>query len=123
MNENRSKLVTNLKPGRKIKHGGYALLSTGKLPEHRKYVEKYLTATREGLIRDLGPTEVDLTVAQIILIDRTVTKLGVIRCIEEHIRENSVLVGDTLAPSLKDSYLAYDNSVRLGLQALGIRIL
>ncbi len=120
MNENRSKLVTNLKPGRKIKHGGYALLSTGKLPEHRKYVEKYLTATREGLIRDLGPTEIDLTVAQIILIDRTVTKLGVIRCIEEHIRENSVMVGDTLAPSLKESYLAYDNSVRLGLQALGI---
>jgi len=120
MNENRSKLVTNLKPGRKIKHGGYALLSTGKLPEHRKYVEKYLTATREGLIRDLGPNEIDLTVAQIILIDRTVTKLGVIRCIEEHIRENSVMVGDTLAPSLKDSYLAYDNSVRLGLQALGI---
>ncbi len=121
MNENRSKLVTNLKPGRKIKHGGYALLSTGKLPEHRKYVEKYLTATREGLIRDLGPSEIDLTVAQIILIDRTVTKLGVIRCIEEHIRENSVMVGgDTLAPSLKDSYLAYDNSVRLGLQALGI---
>jgi hypothetical protein len=31
------------------------------------------------------------------------------------------MVGDTLAPSLKDSYLAYDNSVRLGLQALGIK--
>ncbi len=120
MNENRSKLVTNLKPGRKIKHGGYALLSTGKLPEHRKYVEKYLTATREGLIRDLGPTEIDLTVAQVILIDRTVTKLGVIRCIEEHIRENSVMVGDTLAPSLKESYFAYNNSIRLDLQALGI---
>ncbi len=122
MNENKSKLVTNLKPGRKIKHGGYALLSTGKLPEHRKYIEKYLTATREGLIRDLGPTEIDLTVAKIILIDRTVTKLGVIRCIEEHIRENSVMVGDdNLAPSLKATYLAFDNSLRLALQALGIK--
>jgi len=120
MNENRPKLVTNLKPGRKIKHGGYALLSTGKLPKHRKYVEKYLTAAREGLIRDLGPNEMDLTAAQVILIDRTVTKLGVIRCIEEHIRENSVMVGDILAPSLKDSYLAYNNSIRLDLQALGI---
>jgi hypothetical protein len=76
-------------------------------------------AARQGLVCDLGPTENDLTTAQIILIDRIVTKLGVIRCIEEHIRENSVMIGDDLAPSLKASYLAYNNSLRLDLQALG----
>jgi hypothetical protein len=77
-------------------------------------------AARQGLVCDLGPTENDLTTAQIILIDRVVTKLGVIRCIEEHIRENSVMAEDDLAPSLKASYLAYNNSLRLDLQALGL---
>jgi len=121
MSENKSKLTVKLKRGRpKCKHGGYSFLVKGELPENRKYVLRYLTAARENLIRDLGPTEEDLTAAQIILIDRVVTKLGVIRCIEEHIRENTVMVGHRLAPSLSASYLAYNNSVRLDLQALGL---
>ena len=77
-------------------------------------------AVREGLVRDLGPTENDLSTAQIVMIDRITTKIGVIRCVEEHIRENSVMAGDDLAPSLKASYLAYNNSLRLDLQALGL---
>jgi len=77
-------------------------------------------AVRDGLIRDLGPAENDLSTAQIVLIDRITTKLGVIRCVEEHIRENSVMAGDDLAPSLKASYLAYNNSLRLDMQALGL---
>lgn len=95
-------------------------MATGKLPENRKHVLRYLTAARENLIKDLGPTENDLTAAQIILIDRIVSKLGIIRCIEEHIRESSVMRGDHLSPSLRESYLAYNNSIRLGLTALGI---
>jgi hypothetical protein len=79
-------------------------------------------AVRQGLVRDLGPTENDLSTAQIVLIDRITTKLGVIRCVEEHIRENSVMVRDDLAPCLKASYLAYQNSLRLDLQALGLNI-
>ena len=95
-------------------------MTKGALPENRKHVLRYLTAARESLIRDLGPTEEDLTAAQIILIDRVVTKLGVVRCIEEHIRENSVMKGHDVAPSLQKSYLAYNNSIRLDLAALGI---
>jgi hypothetical protein len=113
-------MSVNLEPGRKAKHGGYTYLTTGKLPEHRKYIESYLTAARMGIIHDLGPTEEDLTTAQMILIDRVVTKLGVIRCIEEHIRETSVMKGDRLSASLRESYLAYNNSIRLSLQALGL---
>lgn len=121
MNEGKTKLTSELKRGgQKIKHGGYSFLTKGELPENRKYVLKYLTAARENLIMDLGPTENDLTAAQIILIDRIVTKLGVIRCIEEHIRESSVMKGDRLSPSLRESYLAYNNSIRLDLMALGI---
>ena len=119
-----SRLTTKLKRGgrRPQKHGGYSYLTTGELPEQRTYVLKYLIAVRDGLVRDLGPTENDLSTAQIVLIDRITTKLGVIRCVEEHIRENSVMVGDDLAPSLKASYLAYNNSLRLDLQALGLNI-
>jgi len=105
---------------RQIIHGGYSFLTKGELPENRTHVLRYLMAVREGLVRDLGPTENDLSTAQIVLIDRVTTKLGVIRCVEEHIRENSVMAGRDLAPSLKASYLAYNNSLRLDLQALGV---
>ena len=94
----------------------------GTLPENRKYILRYLTAARENLIKDLGPTENDLTTAQIILVDRIISKLGVVRCIEEHIAENAVMVGKELAPALKASYLAYNNSIRLDLTALGINV-
>jgi hypothetical protein len=117
-----TKLTVKFKRGgrRPRSHGGYSYLTTGTLPEHRANILRYLMAARQGLVCDLGPTENDLTTAKIILIDRVVTKLGVIRCVEEHIRENSVMVGDDLAPSLKASYLAYNNSIRLDLQALGL---
>lgn len=121
INESKPKLTIKLKRGgQKIKHGGYSFLIKGELPENRKHVLRYLTAARMNLIRDLGPTEEDLTTAQVIIIDRVVSKLGVVRCIEEHIRENSVMIGHNLAPSLGQSYLAYNNSVRLDLDKLGI---
>jgi hypothetical protein len=93
MSENQEKKKKKSRRGRPPKHGGYSLLVRGELPENRKHIKQYLTISRENLIRDLGPTEEELTAAQIILIDRVITKLGVIRCIEEHIRENSVMVG------------------------------
>jgi len=119
-----SKLTVKFKRGgkRPKTHGGYSYLTKGELPENRNYILKYLMAVREGLIKDLGPTENDLSTAQIVLIDRITTKLGVIRCVEEHIRENSVMVGNDIAPSLKASYLAYNNSLRLDLQALGLEV-
>lgn len=117
-----SKLTVKFRRGgkRPQKHGGYSYLTSGKLPETRTYILKYLMAVRHSLVHDLGPTENDLSTAQLVLIDRVTTKLGVIRCVEEHIRENSVMVGNDLAPSLKASYLAYNNSLRLDLQALGL---
>ena len=118
-----SRLTTKFKKGKPpqhISHGGYSFLASSKLPERRKHVLKYLTAARDGLVMDLGPTEEDLTTAQIILIDRITVKLGVLRCIEEHIRETAVMAGDRLAASLRESYLAYNNSIRISLVALGL---
>lgn len=116
------KVSIKLPPGRARKHGGWTYLTTGKLPEHRREVSRYLTAVRRGLIRDLGSTEEDLSAGQLILIDRVVTKLGIIRCMEEHVKETSVMAGNSVAPCLKASYLAYNNSVRLDLQALGLHM-
>ncbi len=120
MNEKKPKKKGKVKLGRPPKHGGYSFLIKAELPENRRHIKQYLTLARMNLIGDLGPTEDDLTTAQAIIIDRIVSKLGVIRCIEEHIRENSVMMGHNLAPSLRASYLAYNNSVRLDLQVLGI---
>lgn len=117
-----SRLAIRFKRGgrRPRSHGGFSFIVQGALPSHRSNILGYLMAVRQGLIQDLGPTENDLSTAKIVLIDRITTKLGVIRCVEEHIRENSVMAGDELAPSLKASYLAYNNSLRLDLQALGL---
>jgi len=115
-----NKKEIKLHPGKRKKHGGYSFLVKGELPENRAHVERYLTAVREGLVQNLGPTEKALTTAQLILIDRITVKLGVVRCIEEYIRENTVMSGSRLSPSLRESYLAYNNSIRLDLQALGI---
>lgn len=120
MSENKPKKQKKERRGRPPNHGGYSYLIKGKLPENRTYIRQYLAKVREGLIQDLGPVEKNLTTAQLVLIDRITTKLGVIRCIEEYIRENTVMTGDRLSPSLRESYLAYNNSIRLDLAALGI---
>lgn len=121
MTGKKAKLSTKLPPGRKPTHGGFAYLTQGRLPEHRKYIEAYLTACREGLIADIGGTEEGLSTSQIILIDRAIGMLGVLRCIEEHVRDKaSVMDGNDLAPSLRQSYLGYNNTLRLTLNLLGI---
>ena len=117
---NKSRLTTALTSGPKATHGGYSYFVTGKIPEHRKYIEQYLTAVREGLIRDIGPKEKDLTTAQIVLCDRLVSLLGVIRLIEEKAREDGIFRGKELTPSLRQSYISYNNTVRLTLDKLGI---
>ena len=95
-----SKLTVKFKRGgrRPQKHGGYSFITSGELPKNRAYILKYLMAVRQGIIQDLGPTEHNLSTAQLVMIDRVTTKLGVIRCVEEHIRENSVMAGDVTLP-------------------------
>ena len=107
--------------GRPPKPRGYSLMvRKGELPETRKYLRLYLTEVREGLIEDLGPTEEDLTSAQKVMIDRVINKLAILRCIEEQVLEDGVFLGGRLCHVLGESYLAYSNSIRLDLQALGI---
>jgi hypothetical protein len=103
-----------------IKHGAFSYLTRLTLPDNRAYLRPYLSSVREGLVRDLGPIEEGLTTGQKLLIDRTVGLVGVIRLIEEHVREQGVFHGGILIPVLANNYTAFTNSLRLNLQALGI---
>jgi hypothetical protein len=121
MSDKQAKDKRKGKPGRPPSHGGYSLIiRAGELPERRTYIRAYLQEAHDNLTRDLGPREEDLTAAQRVLIDRAVSKLAVIRCIEEHVKETGVFKGKELSPVLAKSYIAYTNSLRLDLEALGI---
>jgi hypothetical protein len=107
--------------GRPPRHGAYSIMvRVGDLPARRSYLRGYLTRVREGLIRDLGPSEEDLTTAERVVLDRAVSTLSVIRCIEEFIRERGVFQGEELNPVLAKSYVTYVESLKRSLQALGM---
>lgn len=112
------------KPGRKpesrITHGAYSLIARGEFPSKRRYIERWLSDVRAGLVRDLGPTETDLSTGQAIRIDRIIGKLGILRRIEEHDREKGVRKGNELSSALGKNYVGWANSLRLDLLALGI---
>lgn len=117
-----SKLTVKFKRGGRIKesHGGYSYLHRAKADDNRKHILKYLIAVRRGLVRDLAGTEEDLSTAQIILIDRTISLLGCIRLMEEYAREHGIMRGNELQSCLQKNYITYNNTIRLNLQLLGI---
>jgi len=115
-----SKLEKRLPKGRpKATHGGFSFLTTGRLPEHRVSLQRYLSACRNGLTEDLGG-EVNMSTQELILVDRCVSILGVLRCIEEFCKEKGVFKGDELQPSLGKHYISYTNSLKQILSLLGI---
>jgi len=121
MNDNKAKKSGKKKPGRPPQSGAYSLMvKAGELPRQRTYLRAYLQAARDGLIEDLGPREEDLTTAQRVLADRAVSKLSVVRCIEEHVKKEGVFRGRELSPVLAKSYITYCESIRRDLEALGI---
>lgn len=121
MNDNKAKKNSKKKPGRPPQSGAYSLIvQAGELPERRTYLRIDLQASHDGLIKDLGPREADLTTAERLLIDRAISKLGVIRCIEEHVKETGVFKAGELSPVLAKSYTNYCESLRRDLEALGI---
>ncbi len=111
------------KTGRPPRRPGYSLIARGETPRGRRYVETYLTEVRQSLIEQLGPTEADLSAGQRVLVDRVIAKVGVLRLIEEECRERGVFRPDRqgLVNVLAENYLAWSNSVRLDLMALGIK--
>lgn len=118
MTKKESKLEKRLPKGRpKATHGGFSFLTHGRLPEHRVELRRYLSACRNGLIEDLGG---DLSTQETILIDRCISLLGVIRCIEEYSKEQGVFNNGKLQPALGKHYISYTNSLKQILSLLGI---
>ena len=118
MTKKKSKLEKRLPKGRpKATHGGFSFLTHGRLPEHRVELRRYLSACRNGLIEDLGG---DLSTQETILIDRCISLLGVIRCIEEYSKEQGVFNNGKLQPALGKHYISYTNSLKQILSLLGI---
>ncbi len=118
MTKKESKLEKRLPKGRpKATHGGFSFLTHGRLPEHRVELRRYLSACRNGLMEDLGG---DLSTQETILIDRCISLLGVIRCIEEYSKEQGVFNNGKLQPALGKHYISYTNSLKQILSLLGI---
>lgn len=118
-----SKLERKMKVGHPVeRHGGFSFMVKGELPKRRAYLRRYLSNVREGLIEDLGGSkgEDGLSTAKLVIVDRVISKLGVVRCIEEYHKRRPVIVKGELTPSLGKHYLAYTNSIRLDLALLGI---
>lgn len=116
-----AKLERKLSKGRpKVVHGGFSFLTTGRLPEHRVSLQRYLSASRNGLIEDLGGEE-NLSTQELILIDRCISLLGCIRCVEEFCKERGVFKGDELQPSLGKHYISFTNSLKQILALLGLK--
>ena len=119
MAKNKSKLEKKLPHGRpRAVHGGFSFPTTGRLPEHRVELLRYLSGCRNGLIEDLGG---NLSTQETILIDRCISLLGVLRCIEEHCKEKGVFKGESLQPSLGKHYISFTNSLKQILAFLGLR--
>jgi len=104
------------------KHGGRSIINKAALIKDQRRLAIYLEQTYEELVSDLGPREEDLTRAQKILIDRCLAKIGTLRLIEIWIAENGPLQNGELRPILGVHYLSWTNSLRLDLQALGIKV-
>lgn len=120
MSKNKGKTTKKETRGRPKKHGGYVFMKTGMLPERMTHIRAYLSGVREGLIHDIARDESKLTTAQRVLIDRTITLIGVCRCIEEYVKNTGLFVDGKIEDSMRDNYISFQNSIRLNLDKLGI---
>ena len=120
MSKNKANKSKKDNRGRPRKHGGYVFMKTGILPERMTHIRIYLSNVRERLIHDIAEKESGLTAAQQVLIDRTITLIGVCRCIEEYVKHTGVFVDGKLEDSLGTNYISFQNAVRLNLDKLGI---
>ena len=99
----------------KIVHGGFSIKKPAR-------VKQYATAVRKALVQDIsGGTEEDLSAQKIILIDSVVDSLVIVKMMGEYIAESGgVMAGSSLKPCLRNSWLAYRNSISRHLALLGL---
>lgn len=115
-----SRLVKQLlHPGRETLPAGYSFLTRKCEREERVRIVKYLIGCRDAILTDLGGEE-NLSAQKLILIDRLISLLGVVRGIEEFHRESIMDKDGNVKNALCKTYLSYVNSCRLMLTTLGL---
>jgi hypothetical protein len=132
MNEIELKPKRIRRRGRPPKSGAYSPICREEFLEEYPEIRRYIQGSRDGLIEDRlarsgGKTEVDLTAAERLMIDRQVSKLAVSRQIEVYLRRHGILRRDRLKmrqvlepePILL-FWLNLQNSIDRGLTALGL---
>jgi hypothetical protein len=106
----------------RAERAGFSLINWRGMATHRPVeIVKFLSEMRARLISDRARSEDELSAAQLILIDRIISKVGIIRGIEEYIRREGIFVNGDLRPILKENYLAWTNSLRRDLESLGLK--
>jgi len=114
-----SKLIKKFsRGGRRPKPSGFSFLTRRCTPDEKLRITRYLTGCRDTLLQDLGGE--DLSAQKLILIDRLISLLAIIRGIEEFHQENIMTDTGELRPALGKNYLSYVNSARLILCSLGL---
>jgi len=113
----------------KFRHGGYLWLKERKIhPSIRghKKIQKYLADLERDLINDLGGSE-QLTAAKEILIKTVIEAYGFVLLSSMYCKKEGILRSDLLEkgivelqPVLGKQFLAFMNSCRQSLMALGL---
>ena len=121
------KQETSVETRRKISeacslHGGYKELKRwkeGKLPDRRTHFGRHIAAVEQNILDDLGGPGA-LTQKQRLLLDRIIEKLIFLERIGAWSMEQERIVDSKgeLLPCLGKSYIAFNNALRLDLQAL-----
>jgi len=116
-----SRLIKRFSKGGRLdrKPAGYSYLSRKLNPQEKLKIIRYLSGCRESLLEDLGG-ESNLSAQKLILVDRCVSLLSVLRGIEMFFEEDIMSKTGELAPALGKNYISYVNATRQILCALGL---
>lgn len=107
-----------LRPGPRVRHGGYTYIRTGKVPKKKAEVERYLTWVRQTYIEDVAGEERNLTAGQTVLLNKIILLEGLCRCIEITVIEVAEKSGQL--PVMPQKYMSYVNSIVKICGMLGI---
>lgn len=107
-----------LRPGPRVRHGGYTYIRTGKVPKKKAEVERYLTWVRQTYIEDVAGEERNLTAGQTVLLNKIILLEGLCRCIEITVIEVAEKSGQL--PVMPQKYMSYVNTITKICGMLGI---
>lgn len=100
-------------------HGAYSALRLYRERplDLRRSDHRFLSEWKKSLIDDLGGAG-EISVLQAVLADQCVSLLIILGKMSEWVEANGIMQGGELSPCLKQSFLSYQNSLRLALASI-----